>query len=205
MPPSKDLTGKRFGHWKVLARCGVNAGGKVLWECRCKCKTVHARTGSDLTSGHSTQCKACANRVKSLARTKHGMTRTREFVAWFGMLNRCSNPNHKSYAYYGGRGITVCERWLEFANFYADMGERPAGTSLDRIDNNGPYSPGNCTWSDRKTQMRNTRSNRRITFQGRTKTLAEWAEIRGLSLRLVSARIGYGWSVEDALTRPKRR
>lgn len=127
-------------------------------------------------------------------------------MAWHGMLARCANPRHKSYASYGGRGIAVCERWQQFSNFFADMGERPVGHSLDRINNEGPYSPDNCRWAPRTVQMRNTRSNRFLTLDGVTKTLAEWGVHTGIATETIWDRLNNGWSVSDALTRqPKSR
>jgi hypothetical protein len=108
----------------------------------------------------------------------------REHDAWRGMLARCRNPRHPSYKNYGGRGITACERWNSFENFLDDMGKRPSPKhSLDRIDNNGNYEPGNCRWATRREQANNTRMNRFVTFDGRTMTLAQWARETGIHVR----------------------
>jgi len=119
------------------------------------------------------------------------------------MLSRCTSPTKREFPDYGGRGITVCVRWMEFPNFLADMGERPAGMTLDRIDNDKGYEPGNCRWATPKEQSRNTRANRMVEAFGRTQCLAAWAEECGLKWWTLYARLFvYRWPVEDALTRP---
>lgn len=135
----------------------------------------------------------------------HGMSYSPIYRIWRAMLNRCENPNVVAYRDYGGRGIIVCERWRTFENFYADMGERPEGRSLDRIDNDGPYSPANCRWASRSEQSRNRRDRRKITVLGETKTIAEWAETSGLRLGTIWARLDKGWSELAAVTTPKLR
>lgn len=133
----------------------------------------------------------------------HGMTKTPTYQSWQAMLKRCTNPNHIFYKYYGGIGIKVCERWRKFENFLADMGERPADRSLDRINNDGNYEPGNCRWATRKEQGRNTRANKFITFRGETLCLEEWALRTGLGKYVLSHRLSTGkWSIEKALTTP---
>ena len=118
------------------------------------------------------------------------------------MKHRCFNSRNRKYAIYGGRGITVCERWLTYENFLADMGEPPPGMSIDRIDNDKGYEPGNCRWATKETQRRNQRRCRRVTFDGRAQTLAEWAEELGFSLQVLQDRERRGWSVERAFTTP---
>lgn len=143
-------------------------------------------------------------------RKTHGQSMTRlrkaspEYVAWAEMIKRCENPNCKSYERYGARGITVCSRWRkDFAAFLADMGPKPSPEhSLDRRDNSGNYDPENCRWATRKEQARNRRTSRLITFNGESKTLAEWGEIRGMNPLTLRIRIHAGWSLEDALMKP---
>lgn len=133
----------------------------------------------------------------------HGHVGTREYNAWFGMKDRCRNRNNKIYKFYGGRGIAYAAELEVFTDFLAIMGTCPEGMSLDRIDNNGNYEPGNMRWASKKTQARNRRNNRLITFDGKTLTLAEWSEITGLQAMTIKDRISrYGWTVEKALTRP---
>lgn len=121
------------------------------------------------------------------------------------MRRRCSDPNYSNYRNYGARGITVCEAWGDFSTFLADMGERPPGKSIDRIDTNGNYEPGNCRWSTQKEQMTNVRTNRRVTIDGETMTLMQWAERIGIGYWTVQSRLKYGWPVERALTEPVRK
>jgi hypothetical protein len=137
-----------------------------------------------------------------------GLSQTPERYVYDTMLQRCYNPARSTYARYGGRGIVVCDRWrTSFRNFLADMGLRPSPTStLDRIDNDGAYSPENCRWADRRTQARNRSSNRLLEFQGVTRTLAEWSEITGLGRCTIAERIdASGWDVAAALTTPVLR
>lgn len=132
-------------------------------------------------------------------------SRTKTYTVWWSMRRRCENPKQKSYERYGGRGITVCERWQSYENFLEDMGHVPQGKSLDRIDNNGPYSPENCRWATLQEQGRNKRNNRLFTMNGKTQCLAAWSSETGISESLVLFRLGLGWSVENALTRKPDR
>jgi hypothetical protein len=142
---------------------------------------------------------------------RHGHTwtggTTPEYAAWAGMRQRCLNPNDSQYHYYGGRGIKVCERWASFEAFFADVGPRPSPKhSIDRINNNGDYEPGNVRWATVSQQQRNTRARKRVTFRGESLLIVEWAERLGLSQHLIYRRIWIaGWSVEDALTIPPLR
>lgn len=131
---------------------------------------------------------------------KHGMSAREEYGIWNHMRQRCHNPKNDRYASYGGRGIKVCDRWREsFENFYADMGPRPPGAQLDRVDNDKGYSPENCRWATRKEQQNNTRANRIVEFNGERRTIAEWASLRGLPYARVQTRLHRGWTPERAL------
>lgn len=127
---------------------------------------------------------------------------TPTYYSWAGMVARCTNRKHKAYERYGGRGVAVCNRWLTFANFLADMGEKPRGMSIERKDNSRRYEPGNCVWASPTTQARNKRNNRVMTLNGVSKTLAEWAEQLGIHPATLSDRKQRGWSDEKALTAP---
>jgi len=130
------------------------------------------------------------------------MSATSTHNVWDSMVQRCTNSNRKDFARYGGRGITVCERWLKFENFLADMGERPAGLSLERRRNDEGYSKGNCYWATVKQQNRNTSANRFLTHGGETLCVSAWAERLGMNDITLNARLRRGWSVERSLTTP---
>lgn len=133
-------------------------------------------------------------------RITHGMSKTREYHIWFNMMDRCYNPANAAYANYGGRGITVCERWHMFENFYADICPRPVGRlTLDRKDNSLGYSKENCRWTTYKIQQRNRRDNRLYTINGETCSVSEWSERFGLRVNTVLMRLNSGWPIEKAL------
>lgn len=126
-------------------------------------------------------------------------------VSWTGMLGRCLDPKNERYAGYGGRGIGVCGEWLSFERFYADMGDRPAGYSIERKDNNGNYEPGNCKWATPREQMNNTRRNVYIEHQGQRRTIAEWSRVTGLKTGTIRARLRRKWSLDDVFSLDTRR
>lgn len=133
--------------------------------------------------------------------TIHGVCKIPGHNSWCGMIQRCTNPKNPKWHRYGGRGIKVCDRWLKFENFYEDMGEKPKGLSIDRINNDGDYCPENCRWATPKEQARNKSTSRNITFNGRTQTLEAWSEEIGISSRALECRLfRLGWEVEKAFT-----
>lgn len=144
-----------------------------------------------------------ANRPYEFHRRRH----TPEYTVWAGMVQRCEDVKCKSYPRYGGRGIKVCKQWrYSFVAFVRDVGPRPSPQhSLDRINNNGNYEPGNCRWATAQEQQRNSRWTRRLTFKGQTKCLVEWATVTGIEFRTLWKRLDLGWSVAKALSTPVRR
>lgn len=130
----------------------------------------------------------------------HGMTNTKEYGVWCEMVARCTKPTHAWYSHYGGRGIKVCDSWRKsFSAFYEDMGSKPDGTSLDRIDNDGNYEPGNVEWRTAKQQNNNTSRNRFVTYKGKTMTISEWADYTGIKYVTLYRRIAQNWPLSKAL------
>lgn len=206
--PSQDLTGQVFGRLTVIGYAG-RIGGSHRWDCHCQCGGLARVRNKDLKGGHTQSCGCLWEETFLGCRTTHGMTDTKLYRVWAHMKARCHNPKSSVYRYYGGRGVVVCERWQGkegFANFLADMGPRPSSAhSIDRIDVNGNYEPGNCRWATKQEQMRNKRSNVTLTFRGETRCAAEWAELLGISYAAIVQRVGkLGWSDERALTTPVR-
>ena len=172
--------------------------------CICDCGTITEKRWGKIKSGNTKSCGCLRKRKgKEHHAYKHGHARTgkvtQEHRIWAQMKDRCENPNSTGFHRYGGRGITVCSRWQDFENFINDMGPRPVGKSLDRIDNDGPYSPENCRWASCEEQMRNTRTNTKITHNGKTMCLVEWCEYLGVSRHLIMKRMKNGMSFEDAI------
>lgn len=143
---------------------------------------------------------------KKQAREEHGLANSPEYAVWSAMIARCENLERWNYHRYGGRGIRVCERWREsFAAFYADMGPRPVGHTIERRDNNGNYEPSNCFWATKQRQANNRRSNVIVVIDGESHTIAEWGRIRGVSHQYISWRLKQGWPIEEALSPKLRR
>jgi hypothetical protein len=166
-----DLTGEKFGRLTVLAwhPSGIwRSRSQPMWLCRCRCGIERVVLGHHLRAGKTRSC-GCFARERS---TTHGLSRTHVYRVWQGMKERCLNRRHRSYFNYGGRGIKVCERWLIFENFYADMGDPPPGLSLDRINNNGNYEPNNCRWATQAQQLANRRPPQRPKRRRRSSSAA---------------------------------
>lgn len=157
--------------------------------------------GQQLSTGKTRSCGCLRSIVLRQRNTKHLMYGTPEHSIWHDMHRRCEDTKNKWYRRYGGRGIHVCERWSTFEAFYSDMGPRPSPLhTVDRIDNDGPYSPENCRWATRSEQSRNNSRTRRLTFRDKTQSLIEWAEDLGRPYGVLQMRLQRGWSIERALT-----
>lgn len=195
-----EMVGKRFGRLTVVSQAPILSWKNRRWHCVCDCGNRIAVAGGDLRNGRSQSC-GCLRQERI---TTHGMSRTPIYKAWAGMLSRCNNPGSTYYHYYGGRGITVCERWQTFENFHADMGDRPKGLSLDRIDNDKGYSPENCRWATSRQQCQNRSNNVELTLNGKTQCVSEWSRELGIGTQTLYERIWRGWSDEDTLTLPPR-
>jgi len=201
MPNFLDLTGKTFGRWTALHRAET-VKQVTYWACKCSCGTLRSVSSPSLMHGVSRSCGCLQKTPGEHNSITHGMSDTSEYQIWEAMIARCHNPSNKGFRSYGQRGITVCARWREsFTNFFSDMGARPERKSLDRIDNDGPYSPENCRWATRKEQANNTRQNRRITLNGVTLTHSEWAKRLGCPASTISTRLKRGWTPEQAISR----
>lgn len=198
-----NLAGQKIGRLLVLNR--TNKSGSSIWLCKCDCgKIVTVKHGS-LQSNHTKSCGCLQVDIARKLATKHGLHKTRTYNIWNGILTRCKNPNHPSYAYYGAVGITVCDRWLSFKNFIEDMGECPDNQSIDRTDNLKGYEPNNCQWVEQHLQNRNQRSNVLLTLDGKTMCQADWAKETGMKRETIARRINLGWEMEKILTCPVRR
>lgn len=160
MPAAIDLTGRTFNYLTVLklAARGGRSAGRRQWLCSCACGVTTIVATADLRSGNTSSCGCFRKQYVSEKSTRHGMRYTREYRTWSTMVTRCCNPNTRPFKNYGGRGIAVCERWLDFINFYDDMGNQPKGLELDRIDNDGNYEPGNCRWVTCSQNIKNGRA-----------------------------------------------
>lgn len=177
-----DLIGRRFGRLLVTKRAPNRAySSQAVWECVCDCGKVLSVVSGELRNGQRS-C-GCLHREETAARlTRHGLYSSPEYKIWSGMIQRCTNVKNEKFQSYGGRGITVCERWMDFPSFYADMGPRPPTLQLERRDNDKGYSLENCYWATRSQQMRNTRNTRFLTIDGRTQCVTAWAQEFGIPI-----------------------
>ena len=204
MPQKNNIEHRRYGRLVVDAFVGSRRVGKQskrFWRCRCDCGASVDLPYSALSTGNTRSC-GCLGREANI---KHGAYRDPTYGVWSAMHQRCRATSAPAFKGYGGRGITVCERWRDYKNFAADLGPRPTGGTLERIDVNGNYEPSNCRWASAKDQANNRRNNRRITHNGVTKTVAEWARDLGVSRVSVLYRLAAGWSVEETITIPFNR
>lgn len=205
-----DLTGREFERLRVIERAENAKNGRVQWLCECRCGNMVIVRASDLMN----RVKSCGCLRKETAvangktQTTHGLRNTKLYKEWIGIKTRCYNKNAPGYKDYGGRGITMCDEWLnDFMAFYTWAMEAgydetaPRGEcTLDRRENNGPYSPENCRWITNTEQQNNKRNNRLITFDGRTQTVPQWSMETGINQSTIHSRLNNGWSPERTLT-----
>lgn len=194
-----DRTGHVYSRLTVLS---IDRKGKwgAFYKCRCICGKESVVSSGELASGGTRSCGCLVGDTNRATSRTHGGSKTAEYYVWNSMKRRCGDSSTQGYERYGGRGIKVCDRWMEFGNFIADMGKRPQNLTLERIDNNGNYEPGNCCWATRVVQANNRRSNRVLTHAGVSASVSDWARRVGVKDTLLWRRIfKLGWSLEAAL------
>lgn len=201
-----DLTGKRFGNLTVLRKTykAIKNGKRyVCWECQCDCGNITTVYTNALKSGNTLSC-GCYNRKRAF---KHGGKGTRLYNIWLAMKARCKNPNRPEYKHYGGRGISVCPDWENFANFqeWAITNGYQDHLTLDRIDVNGNYYPKNCRWATYEEQANNKRKTIKITVGDETHTISEWCKITNVPETAIRHRIHYGWEPQKIVYQPSMR
>lgn len=207
-PNHKDLSGKKFGMLTVLQYSHSNTDSinnkLAYWKCQCDCGNIVDAPSTKLLNRNNPSC-GCDNTKR---REKHGYSRTKLYGVRKGMIDRCYNHNSSRYSDYGGRGISICDEWINkkdgaknFCEWALNNGYKH-GLSIDRINVNGNYEPNNCRWADSKTQANNTTRNHKLAYKGEVHTLAEWQDITGISQFCINSRISNGWKIEDALTIP---
>lgn len=205
----KDYSGLKFGRLTVLELVARDWGVACnhIWRMRCDCGAVVDKNIRMVRQGHTSSC-GCVKREETTARnTTHGLSRAhpKTYRSWKDMRARCRNPNDSDYSDYGGRGITICAAWEDFATFLNDVGPRPEGMSLDRINVNGDYEPGNVRWASDETQANNKRNNVTIEYLGERKTVSQWCRQFGIDRSKVQYRLKQGMSVEQAFSKEDLR
>lgn len=195
-----NLAGAKFGLLSVVAPAFTRGGGRYSyrWKCLCECGTAKLVESSHLKSGAVISC-GCSKRSRSGA-SSHPL-----YNVWRNMVRRCQSPGDKQFKDYGGRGVFVCSRWMSPENFFADMGPRPEGTTLERIDNSGPYSPENCRWATRHEQASNKRNVPLYSFGGELLSVAQLARLHGLHPETLRSRLKSGVPLKQALSTTRRR
>jgi hypothetical protein len=200
------LEGERFGRLTVLHDTGKRYVKHPLWMCRCDCGNVCEVTGQNLRRGMTQSCGCLAIEQATKRVYRHGRYGTKEYRAWSAMHTRCYNPNCDRYHRYGEIGIKVCDRWRDFGLFFEDIGLAPSRShSVERKNGKGDYEPGNCIWATAVEQANNTSRNRRLSLEGKTQNLNQWAKEIGINAGTIANRIDVlRWPVSKALKTPLR-
>lgn len=199
-----DLSGHKYHRLTVLRRALVQPGGNIVFICLCECGRTINVTGDKLRSGNTKSCGCLKHDVL----TTHGESKHPLYMVWYNMVRRCADQTDIGWKNYGGRGIKVCSEWTGengLVNFITDMPPRPFGKSLERKDNNGPYSKENCYWATRAEQSRNMRTNRFIEYAGLRMCVPDWAAKASINPDTLWQRLKSGWSMERALIPPKTK
>lgn len=204
----QDLTGSVFHRLTVI---GFAGSPRASWYCRCECGATCKVLADGLKKGATKSCGCLRKEVSRKRQLRHGESsdnRTAEYRAWYAIKDRTQNVTNEAYPRYGGRGITMCDRWSNsYEAFLEDMGRKPSGRhSIERQDNNKGYEPGNCVWDTPKAQNNNRRSNRTLSIDGVVKTVAQWADISGAAIyQTILTRLALGWTHKDAVFKPTRK
>jgi len=190
MSKAIPMLGKKLGRLTVICENPIRSSSKdIRYDCKCICGGTTTASGYSLRKGYTQSCGCFCKEQMSKSKKLHGQTGSKAHKSWTEMRDRCNNHRSPIYKYYGGRGITICERWKEFKNFLEDMGERSEGFTIERINNNKGYFPHNCKWATRKEQSRNSRHNRVIKYQGKIQCITLWAEEIGIDYKVLWARL----------------
>lgn len=199
-----DIAGQRFGRLIVDSYAFTNKHGKSMWNCQCDCGKAVVVAGAHLKSGHTASCGCYGAEASGIRTRTHGMRQTRLYRIWLGMKSRCTIPSVKCYKHYGGRGITICDSWMNdyqaFHDWAMASGYRD-GLTIDRIDVDGNYCPENCKWATWKEQHRNTRKTVYIEMNGKRMPIADWADETGINLRTLYTRYYAGKTPEQILAK----
>lgn len=195
-----DISGRRFGSLLVQSRAENNSSGSATWNCLCDCGEMRRIAGTSLRAGRHKSCGCMSPRFTAERLTTHGASKTSTYRIWHGMKLRCSTKARgRTRKNYYAKGIRVCERWMAFQAFISDMGERPDGMTIERIDGSKGYQPDNCRWATLKEQANNTTKNCWLSHNGDTFTVSGWAERLSMNPNTLLYRLRRGWSVDRAL------
>jgi len=201
-----DLTGQKFGRWKVLSFAGRAKAGGYIWNTVCSCGTVSVVSAAGLKNGSSQSCGCLQRERFKESIITHGQSSTITYKSWSGMIQRMTNPSNKRYPQYGGKGLRLAKKWRAFEGFFEDMGERPDKSyTLDRINPKLGYFKSNCRWASLKTQYYNKLCTRKVEWKGQTLTVRAWADKMSIPYETLMTRLDRNWEVERALTQPVQK